>query len=609
MFIRQTIKKDNTNNKIYINYQLVESYRTEKGPRQRILLTIGSDVDLNKGERKLLANRIEEIICGIQNIVPYPANIELLAQHFAKVLLTKRNDNDSKSKPPPPPEKNEEKDYHSIDANSISTQSARTIGVEHVLYETFKELELDKLFSRLGFSVKQSQIAIATIIGRAAFPGSERKTHFHFQNTSALDELIGADFSKIPLTSLYLISDLLLENKPLIEKHLEKKERDLFNLKETIILYDLTNTYFEGLAKGNPKASHGHSKEKRSDCLLVTMGIVLDSDGFPKHSRIFEGNVSETDTFKNMISELSQQEQNIKPIVVVDAGIGSQGNINWLKENGFSYITVFRQKRKSAPENGNWVTVKDELNNTVKALLHKDPTTKEKHLYCHSSARERRELGMLEKKQEGFEAELIKLNNGLLKPRCMKDLDKVKEKIARLKEKYKRISRFYKIHIDFTGSIATRIHWTAQSSKMTQDFNGSYCLRTDCDFSVETLWDIYMMLNKVESAFREMKSELGMRPVHHQKEGRVDGHLWITLLAYHLTHTIRYKLQMNNINLSWSSIRDCLSSQIRVSTIMETKENKTLHVRTCTIAEDSQKEIYNSLKISSTPLAQHKLLV
>lgn len=601
MFIRCVTKKDKKSGQSYHSYKLVETVRTNRGPRQRILLHLGSVLDLPQEDYKILANRIEEICTNVKTLVPCPNNIEVLAQQFAKLLIRKQ------SIPHLETDSEKESEYTKVDLKSLSTSNPRSIGVEFVLYEMFKRLRLHKFLKEIGLNQTQIHVATATIISRAAFPASELRTHFYLKHKSAIDELMGTDFSNLNLLKLYDISDELLKHKSAIERHLEEEEKQLFDLDETIVLYDITNTYFEGTAKANPKAKYGASKEKRRDCPLVSAGLVLNKQGFVKRSEFLEGNVIETKAFAEAITKLHQSKNTlIKPIVVIDAGMASQANIDWLKQNGYHYITVFRRKRKELPKGGEWIEVKTHANNTVRTYAVTCPELGERHLYCHSTARERREQSIKTKIQTCLENELKKLDEGLLKPRRMKKYEAVIEKIGKLKQKYKRIARFYQIDVEKDeNGFATKIHFNFQVSQLQTDFNGSYCLRTSInELSTKELWSIYMMLSHAEEAFRDMKAHLGLRPIYHSKEGRVDGHMWITLLAYHLVHTVIHQLREHHINLSWNSIRDRLNTLERVTTSMKCEDGKIIHIRTTTEPEEFVKEIFRGLGIAQTPLNQ-----
>jgi transposase len=566
------------------------------------VLNIGVDFDLPKEQWKELANCIEGIITKQRPIFDYPKEITTLARKYARAIIRQQTcaiDQGEESSP----------DYQVIDINSVDNEDARTVGAEYVVYETIKELEVDRKLRNLGLNRLQLAVALGVIAGRMIVPGSERATHQWLQNITGLDELMGVDLSNVSLDSVYKASDLLLKNKVALEEHLRRTEGQLFDLKEKIILYDLTNTFFESSGKYNPKACYGgKSKEKRNDCPLVTLGLVLDAQGFPKKSRIFEGNISEPKTLETMIKSLAGGDTSetclFKPTIVVDAGIATEDNINWLKGKHYHYIVVSRKKKKAIPSDVAMIAVKkDDKANTVlvQAGLADSPDTDELELYCHSVDKEKKEEGIKNKFQQRFEAELLKARNALNLKNGTKRYDKVIERIGRLKEKYKLVSNRYKVSIEKDGKTdkAKNVTW---SLKKTEKTSGTYCLRTNRkDLNEQQIWDIYTMLTDIEDAFRCMKSELGLRPVYHQKEARCDGHIFITVIAYHLLHTIRFKLRQRGVRFCWTTIREQLSTLVRITTTMKRKDNKVIHIRKSSKAEPSHQVIYDALNLSHQP--------
>ncbi len=278
MYIRKVTHANKKNQQEYHTYKLVESVRTERGPRQRMLLNLGTDFTFPEEKWKDLADRIEGIITGQYPLFPYPEEIETLAHRYARKVIvyqgqTRKSDVSSESSPDV-----EEPDYHRLDINTLENEHPRPVGAEYVIYETIKELELDKKLASLGFNKPALDAAIGVIAARMAAPSSERAAHIWLQRMTGIDDLLETDFSDLSQDRVYKVSDMLLRHKTEIEEHLRIKESTLFNLEETVILYDLTNTFFEGSGKYNSKAHFGHSKEKRSDCPLVTMGLVLDAD-------------------------------------------------------------------------------------------------------------------------------------------------------------------------------------------------------------------------------------------------------------------------------------------------------------------------------------------
>jgi transposase len=596
MYIRRTAIKSRKDGGQYYTYRLVESRRTEKGVRQHTLLNLGVDFSLPREQWPDLTKRIEEILAGQQSLIDIDRNVERLAQGCASRIILSQQDQDSSA----------DIDYREVDLDSIEMNRPRSVGGEHVTLEALRFLGLDEKLKELGFNGPQTAAAIGSIIGRACEPGSELATHAWLRERSSLGELIDYDFDSLSLYGMYQASDQLLGKKEAIEQHLYERECNLFGLQETITLYDLTNTYFEGQSKRNALAAHGHSKEKRSDCPLVTLGLVLDSSGFPRRSHVYEGNVNEPKTLSEMLRDLEQGGSTTgeKPTVVMDAGIATEDNIAWLQEHLYPYLVVSRKKHREFDEASSVVVKKDD-ECTVRAQKVFDEQTGETLLYCHSTRREKKDQAIGDRFVSRFEEDLQKLDNGLHKKRCLKKYDKVMEKIGRLRQKYSRVSRQYTISVeqDEQSGNATRITWQQQPAPDTTDTHpGVYCLRTSqSGWDESTLWNTYTMLTDLEAVFRSLKSELGLRPIHHQITKRVSGHLFITVLAYHLVHAIRFRLKQVDIHYSWSTLRKILSNQSRVTVSMQCKNGDTVHVRKSTRPEQNQQEIYSALGIKSHP--------
>ena len=601
MYIRRTTIKSRKDGSQYYTYRLVESERTRKGVRQRTLINLGTGFSLPREQWSDLASRIQQIIKGEKLLFELPQEIEEMAQNYAAQIIQTR----AKNKP-----EDDQPDYKEVDVDSLEMIRPRSVGCEHVALEAFNYLKLGNHLKTLGFNGPQLAAATGTIIGRMCHPASELATHYWLRNISGLGELIDFDFDKVKLYKLYSISDQLLKNKEAIEKYLYNQEKQLFGFQETITLYDLTNTYFEGKGETNDLAKRGHSKEKRSDCPLVTLALMLDSSGFPKSSEVFEGNVSEPVTLEKMIKGLEGKGRDPeifdqqKATIVMDAGIASEDNIEWLKDNRYPYIVVSRKRHRQFNEDES-VVVKQDNNCTVKAQKVIDSENDEVLLYCHSTQREKKERAINDRFTEYFEEALKHLESGLSIKGRLKKYDKVLEKIGRLKQKYSKASKLYKINVvkdDETGN-AIKIIWHRKAEPDTKEgFPGVYCLRTSHkNMDEETLWRTYTMLTDLEAVFRSLKSELGMRPVFHQVTERVTGHLFISVLAYHLVHSIRYRLKKSDIGTSWSGLRDQLSGQNRITASMHCKNDDVIHVRKSTRPEPRQQEIYSALGISSYP--------
>lgn len=618
MFIKEIKKKNKGYNKVFVSHRLMESYRTERGPRQRTVLNLGK-IDLPRAQWKLLADRIEERVVGQISFLSIDKNIENLATHYAQLIIQKRITFEKDQG-----NRKQEAAYETIDINSVSNSKIRTLGAEYIGYATFKRLGLESFFEQLGMSQKQIAVAALSIVGKLVYPASERRTRSWAQQLSGLDELLDTDFTHLSNNALYRSSDLLLTYKDQIERHLKSKERDLFSLKGNIILYDLTNTYFEGRPQGNKKAKWARSKEKRNDCPLVTLGLALDEMGFPQASEVFEGNIYEGDSLLRML-ELLQGEK-IEAVdgaaskegraqargkgitVVMDAGIAQEENLALLKMEGYDYLCVARNKPFDASglDQDSFVTIKQDKANKVEATLVKEQA--ESVLYCKSFLKAQKEQAIKTKMQQRFEEGIEKIVSSLTKKRGIKKYGKVLERIGRLKEKYASIAQYYRVDVKEKEGVVVAVEIQFEKKKAAeQRFSGSYFLRTSrTDLNEQDIWSLYVMLTNVEDAFRYLKDELGLRPIHHQKETRCDSHLFVTVLAYHLLISIQTKLRKHGIYMRWSAVRDFLSSHVRVTTGMTNKAGERIYVRNCSDPEPFHKAIYNALGLSHLPLeAKH----
>jgi len=606
MFIRASIQRKKTQTE-YKTFKLVESFRTERGPRQRTVLNLGADFDLPEAQWKDLANRIEEIITRQEPIFTYAPEVERLARKYVRRII-KQGGSDvvyliRAGKSAASRESEYSPDYQVVDVNSTENEEPRSVGAEHVVLETIRELGLDEKLLEMGFSRPWKDVAISVIAGRLINPCSELETHWWLRYKSAIDELMGTDFSLLPQDRVYRVSDKLLKGRDELEDYLSCKEETLFNLRETIVLYDLTNTFLEGTGKLNKKAKFGPSKEKRYDCPLVTLGLVLDGDGFPKRSRVFEGNVSEGKTLEKMLLGLEKEPSLIKPLIIIDAGIATEDNLKWLRDNHYDYLAVSRRRKRAIPEElaSRMVTIKEDKQSLVRAVLKSDEKTKEVLVWCHSIQKEKKEEGIKNLFRQRFEEGLKKIEAGLTKKNGIKVYEKVIERIGRLKERYSRTARHFEIAVQKNDKDqVTSLSWSLKEDLEKTD--GVYCLRTNRQgVNEQDLWDFYNTIRDVEDAFRCMKSDLGIRPIRHHIERRSDGHLFITVLAYHILHAIRFKLRMKGIHDSWSKIRERLSMHTRNSTTQKREDGKVIHIRKSSRPEPHQKVIYDALNIASVP--------
>ena len=607
MFIRE--KSKTVKGKKYIQHQLIESIRTSAGPRQRLVLNLGF-LDLHQDKWKELANTIESEVHKQSRLFVTDPQIEKLARHYAKVIIRDKLNKAHESSAGDNGADSLSTDYQSVDVNSVSSSEARKIGAEHVVLAQMREYKFDKMLKELGFTENQVNYAKILIAGRLVNPSSERETARWANEDSAILELLQAKINVYD-TALHRTAVMLWEQHDKIEQGLSQAAREIFGLKETIILYDLTNTYFEGSKKGSKIAKHAKSKDKRNDRPVITLALTLDGQGFPKQSKVYEGNISEPGTLEKMLDELSSVVDgfNFQKTIVIDAGIATEDNLEIIKRKQFKYLAVSRKKsygdnfwQGSQEQEIKLSDQKTRLN--VKLLK----TKKESYLLCHSEAKEAKEKAILERRLKKFEEGLNGMTKGLKKKRTHKKYDQIIERIGRLKEKYG-VGSLYDIDVKHEKGVVTKIIFNKNpNGKAKEKRVGEYVIRTNrLDLTEEEISKIHRTLTTIEDSFRSMKSELGLRPNYHKRDGTGTAHIFITVIAYHIIAGILKKLRTNGINYSWRTIRNILSTQVRVTTSFKTEDQATIHIRTTTTPTLKQSDLYSKLGLVQKPLKQVKI--
>ena len=635
MFIREVKKRIRNGEKQYdyVQHRLIESIRTPNGPRQRVLLNLGT-LDISKDKFKSLANLIEAQISNHPQISMLEPELDpqliALAKHFSEILLRKQiqtaakdDDGDTKeSTPKANDDKETTKKFETVDLNSTSTSQGKTIGAEHVALTQLREIGFFKILKRCGWSKRRQNLAAAQICARMVHPASERETARWLRQSSALDELLGEDFSTVSDHALHKTSDALLTIKDPLETGLAQTTRDLYSLKETLVLYDLTNTYFESSKPNSTIARFGRSKEKRSDCPLVTLALVVDGQGFPKYSKIYRGNISEPGTLWEILEELMAGKKTTEPkTVVIDAGIATEENLRKLREDSrFEYVAISRKRKFDEGKFDTAVAETVELSKKKTLTVKMATVGPEKFLLCESPDRLAKDKAIFNQRKQRFETALTALRDGLKKPRTRKGYASICERIGRLKERYK-IGSFYKIEVDQEAGQATAIRFSFNTTKARKP--GRYLIRTSRkELKENDLSSIHRTLTMIELAFRWLKSDLGLQPNFHQLDKRVESHIAISVLAYYVLAPILnkldcggrfagYKTPLNpeprqdwEIPHGWHSVVNMLATQTRVTTSFQCKDGHRLDIRTTMDPTEDQRQLYGRLKMKQRPLGR-----
>lgn len=604
MFIRRTQTRSLSSGQTYFTHRLVRSHRLSGKVRQQTLLNLGRHFSVPREDWPLLCRRLDQILTGQLPLLPVASTLlEEEAQGMAARLLEGEADVTGLG--------GEASSEHlqTVEVDSVELTRPRSVGVEQVGCWALEQLGLGDLLSELGLNGPMRAAAVGAMVGRLARPGSERATWGWLRRRSGLGELLDFDYQSLSLMQMYRASDALMKHREAIERHLFSRAMGLFDLEPTVTLFDLTNTFFEGAARSQPKAERGHSKDKRSDCRLLTLGLVLDGAGFVRRSKVFEGRVDEPRTLAGMLEGLEAPRG---ALVVMDRGVASEDRIQWLREEGYRYLVASRQRGRQFDAEAA-VTV--ETASQAPLQLHKEVSDdgEEVRLYCRSQQRAEKEKGILERFSRHFEEGLTRLSEGLSRPRTHKGVEKVRERIGRLKEQSRGVAQHYTIEVltDESGRKATELKWKRQPRQGSMATHpGVYCLRSNqTDWDEESLWRTYTTLTDVEAVFRSLKSELGLRPIYHHKPVRSEGHLFLTVIAYQLVQVIRKRLKQRGETSSWTTLRRILEGQQRVTVTFRRGDGRTLHVRKATRAETDQKAIYDALGVDPAPGGVRKMIV
>lgn len=618
MYIKQVVKKNKNSNKKYTYLHLVENIRTPSGPRQRLIINLG-DIPIRKDKYKELANCIESLLTGQTELFSPNKKVNEYAREAAAKIRKKQ----SRTLSLPQNKEILPADIRSIDINSLESSEIRTIGPEYVCHKMWQSLDIDSCLLKAGVSVHVLPLLQSLVIGRAVSPGSELHTKGWSDYRSAIYELTGSPL-RDSLNSYYRGGDILFQNKDALEKHLCAQERDLFSLPEKICFFDLSNSHFEGVMGNNPKAKFGRSKQKRNDCRLLTLALIIDEDGFIKHSKLYPGNQYEAHTLETMLTELEElnpmrSSQADKPTIVMDAGIANSDNISYLQKSGFHYVVVNKGKTPFVESDLNSmipIRVDKDGNPEISVKRYNDNENDEVFILCKSNRREMKENGIFSRQEQLFIEQLEYTLSGIGKKGHTKKYAKIIERIGRLKEKYPKASKQYTItvvpntkeDIKIENMNVVDIVWSKKEHNQqdARQIHGCYVLRSDrIDLRDDEIWSIYVMLTNIERTFRNMKSSLGLRPNFHQKEDRADAHMFISVLTYHLIHIIEYKLRKKGDTRSWETIRKILSTHCRLTIeCREVENNKVkgkVFVRLCSKPEEAHIDIYKKLKLPSNP--------
>jgi transposase len=621
MYIRKSIRLHK--GKSYTNFVLVESVMTPKGPRQKTICSLGDLSPRPREEWLKLARKIEDALVGQSDLLDGDdgevADIvrRVRARRPTDERATDERANAERAPPPSSPPRDGGA-LIKVDPSRVTTEQHREAGPVHVGYQFWQRLELDRILRDCKLSPAACRLACVMTLNRLIAPSSEHAMPDWIRRT-ALADILGVDFDELEEDPLYEVLDKLHPHRAAIEAALVARERSLFNLDQTVYLYDLTSTYFEGQCAGNAKAKLGHSRDHRSDCKQLVVGLVVDRDGFAITHEIFAGNTQDRTTLATMLDRLGERVGLTEgSTVVIDRGMAFDENIADIKKRNLHYVVASRQ-----PERDRWLADFDDTDGFTPVLRQPSPlnpaqkkTTIEvktcggddeapTYVLCRSEQRIAKDRAIRSKQESRLLADIEKLSRRVANKKLVKPA-KINQAIGRLQERYPRVARYYKLfHDQQTETLVAQ--FDADKHLKAQQLDGCYLLKTDRkNLSADELWRIYNLLTRAENAFRDMKSPLAIRPIFHHLEPRSDSHIFLCVLAYHLLIAIEKTLLDHGIHTSWASVRDTLKTHQVCTVVLPANDGSCLRIRKAATPEQDVQELYRNLAVSPHVIApQH----
>jgi transposase len=552
MYLRRATKKKGDTD--YDSWLLVESFRTVRGPRQRVVATIGKLPGLDRQER-IGWEEISRILSGKSRSAG-----DLFEQH---------------EEPP---------SWATVDINGISVERLRSFG--DVYLGLF-------LWNKLGFGdfcrehivsgreeVPWSVMAAILVLARFCAPSSELQIAEFWYGKTALDDMLGVSADKINDDRLYRALDALLPYKDALCIHLQKRYGELFGSTFDFLFYDITSTYFEGTAKVNPQAKRGYSRDGRPDCPQVCIGLVTSREGLPLAFEIFDGNRVDVTTTEEMVQIMEAKYGKANRVWVMDRGMVSEKNLEFMRKIGAHYLVGTPKSMLKKYEQRFLDQSWEEVQPGVDIKICRSPEgIDETFVLCRSQGRKEKENAILNRFVIRLETQLNNLAHQAETGRS-RDKQKVERRIGRLLEQNSRAASLFNITVteNKTGKASRLFIDISKNEDRLQwamDIGGSYILRTNwTESDPKILWDTYIKLTEVEDSFRTEKHDLGMRPIFHQKPERTHAHIFVCFLALTMWRTLQQWMKASGLGTAPRKLIEEMRELKSLDVLLPTRDRK-----------------------------------
>jgi transposase len=531
VFLRKNRKR--FDGEVYEYWTLCQTVRTERGPRQQVVATLG------KFTEEDLAAGWEDLEALLEGRRPGPKQRELFGR---------QGDDEAAL------------GWELADLQNLGVERVREFGSVFLALTLWRRLGLHELLAELiepgREEIAWAEVAAVLTVGKFCGQASELGIAEEWYARTALEDLCGIPVEAVNDDRLYRALDKVGAHKDRLCQHLMERYRQWFGVRFEFLLYDVTSTYFEGQAARNEKAARGYSRDQRSDCKQVCIGLVCTPEGLPLNFEVFAGHRADVTTVKDIVRKMEDRFGQAERIWVMDRGMVSEANLEFLRQRQARYIvgtpkSRLRDYQAQLAEKENWVDVE----NGVEARLvdHPDGDGQERYVLCRSQARGAKERAMLERQMTGLTEQMMKIDRALQR-RAPSDLGKIERRIGRWQGKYPAAARLLEVALrqDGEGRVCgLQLSCPVRETGHPLLAKGAYLLRTNCtETDPAKLWRWYIQLTQAEAAFRTAKSDLGLRPIYHQKTDRVEAHLLICFLSLALWRSLEMWMQSKSLGSS-----------------------------------------------------------